>query len=72
MPLSRHEKDLKDSLQRLRSQIEADFARIEQNGGRISPAKREQLRRLLQRYDELEADRRRARSDRVRDQGHLY
>ena len=72
MPLSRLEQDLKDSLQRLRRQIEADFARIEKQGGRISPAKRDQLRGMLARYDELEADRRRARSDRVRDQGHLY
>ena len=72
MSLSRLEQELKASLQRLRSQIEGDFARIKQDGGRISPAKRDQLRRLLNRYDEVERDRRRARSDRVRDQGHLY
>ena len=72
MPLSRLEQGLKDSLQNLRRQIEADFARIEQNGGRIPQAKRDELRGMLDRYDRIEARRKQARSDRVRDQGHLY
>jgi hypothetical protein len=69
MPKPKIERELQDTLQNLRIQIETEFARIEQNGGRISQAKRDQLRGMLDRYDRIEARRKQARSDRVRDEG---
>jgi hypothetical protein len=51
---------------------ENDFARIEKNGGRISQAKRDELRGMLDRYDQIEACRKQARSDRVRDEQKVY
>lgn len=72
MPKPKIERELESTLQRLRSQIENDFARIEKNGGRISQAKRDELRGMLDRYDQIEACRKQARSDRVRDEQKVY